>query len=80
MTEELNFEAYLVISRKKFEIQLLDKKNLKNIILDSLAGTFQVISNETFIIRKFSKTTNWKLHTQFIGYISIQYLFETMIY
>ena len=31
MTEELNFEAYLVISRKKFEIQLLDKKNLKNI-------------------------------------------------
>ena len=31
MTEELNFEAYLFISRKKFEIQLLDKKNLKNI-------------------------------------------------
>ena len=31
MTEELNFEAYLIISRKKFEIQLLDKKNLKNI-------------------------------------------------
>ena len=31
MTEELNFEAYLVISQKKFEIQLLDKKNLKNI-------------------------------------------------
>ena len=31
MTDELNFEAYLVISQKKFEIQLLDKKNLKNI-------------------------------------------------
>ena len=31
MTEELNFEAYLIISQKKFEIQLLDKKNLKNI-------------------------------------------------
>ena len=31
MTEELNFEAYLVISQKKFEIQLLDKKSLKNI-------------------------------------------------
>ena len=31
MTEELDFEAYLVISQKKFEIQLLDKKNLKNI-------------------------------------------------
>ena len=29
MTEEINFEAYLVISRKKFEIQLLDKKKLK---------------------------------------------------
>ena len=31
MTEELNFEAYLFISQKKFEIQLLDKKNLKNV-------------------------------------------------
>jgi len=31
MIKELNFEAYLFISQKKFEIQLLDKKNLKNI-------------------------------------------------
>ena len=31
MTEELNFEAYLFISRKKFEIQLLDKKNLNQV-------------------------------------------------
>ena len=31
MTEELSFEAYLSISQKKFEIYLLDKKNLKNI-------------------------------------------------
>tara|TARA_Y200000002_G_scaffold350047_1_gene327151 strand:+ start:31 stop:735 length:705 start_codon:yes stop_codon:yes gene_type:complete len=31
MTEELNFEVYLSISYKKFEIFLLDKKNLKNI-------------------------------------------------
>ena len=36
MTEELNFEAYLVISQKKFEIQLLDKKNLKNIFKDQI--------------------------------------------
>ncbi len=31
MTDELSFEAYLSISQKKFEIYLLDKKNLKNI-------------------------------------------------
>ncbi len=31
MTEELSFEAYLIISQKKFEIYLLDKKTLKNI-------------------------------------------------
>jgi len=31
MTDELSFEAYLSISHKKFEIYLLDKKNLKNI-------------------------------------------------
>ncbi len=31
MTEELSFEAYLSLSHKKFEIYLLDKKNLKNI-------------------------------------------------
>ena len=36
MTEELNFEAYLVISQKKFEIQLLDKKNLKNIFKEQI--------------------------------------------
>ena len=31
MTEELSFEVYLSISQKKFEIYLLDKKNLKSI-------------------------------------------------
>ena len=31
MTDEFSFEAYLSISQKKFEIYLLDKKNLKNI-------------------------------------------------
>ena len=31
MTEELSFETYLSISQQKFEIYLLDKKNLKNI-------------------------------------------------
>ena len=31
MTEELSLDAYLSISQKKFEIYLLDKKNLKNI-------------------------------------------------
>ena len=31
MTDELSFEAYLSLSHKKFEIYLLDKKNLKNI-------------------------------------------------
>ena len=36
MNEELNFEAYLVISQKKFEICLLDKKNLKNIFKEEI--------------------------------------------
>ena len=31
MIEEFSFEAYLSISHKKFEIYLLDKRNLKNI-------------------------------------------------
>ena len=31
MTDELNFEAYLSISKEKYVIYLLDKKNLKNI-------------------------------------------------
>ena len=31
MTDELSFEAYLSLSKKKFEIYLLDKKSLKNI-------------------------------------------------
>ena len=30
MTDELSFEAYLILSKKKFEIHLLDKKSLKN--------------------------------------------------
>ena len=36
MTEELNFEVFLVISQKKFEICLLDKKNLKNIFKEEI--------------------------------------------
>ena len=31
MTEELTFEVYLIISKEKYEIYLLNKKNLKNI-------------------------------------------------
>ena len=31
MTEELSFEVYLMISNEKYEIYLLNKKNLKNI-------------------------------------------------
>ncbi len=31
MTEEINFETYLIISQNKFEIYLFDKKNLKNL-------------------------------------------------
>ncbi|MBD1152449.1 hypothetical protein IDH08_03640 [Pelagibacterales bacterium SAG-MED22] len=36
MTEELNFEVYLCISKKKFEIYLLNKKNLKNVFTDEI--------------------------------------------
>ena len=31
MTDELSFKVYLSLSQNKFEIYLLDKKNLKNI-------------------------------------------------
>ena len=36
MTEELSSEVYLSISQKKFEIFILDKKNLKNIYKEEL--------------------------------------------
>ena len=36
MTEELNFQVYLSICQKKFEIYLLDKQNLKNIYKQEL--------------------------------------------
>ena len=36
MTEELSFEAYLGISQKKFEIYLLDKKNLNNVYKEEI--------------------------------------------
>ena len=36
MTDELNFEAYLSISKEKYKIYLLDIKNLKNIYKEEL--------------------------------------------
>ena len=36
MTKELNFEVYLCISQKKYEIYLFDEKNLKNIYKDEI--------------------------------------------
>ena len=42
MTEGLSLDAYLSISQKKFEIYLLDKKNLKNIYQEEL-----YLKNET---------------------------------
>ena len=36
MTDEVSFEAYLSISKEKFEIYLLDKKNLKNIYKEEI--------------------------------------------
>ncbi len=45
MTEQLMFEAYLSISQKKFEVYLLNKKNLKNIYNEEIS-----IKNNTEII------------------------------
>ena len=45
MTDEASFEAYLSISKKKFEIYLLDKKNLKNIYKEEI-----IIKNDTDLI------------------------------
>ena len=36
MTEAIPFEVYLIISKEKYEIYLLDKKNLKNIYKDEI--------------------------------------------
>ena len=36
MTEALPFEVYLIISKEKYEIYLLDKKNLKNIYKEEI--------------------------------------------
>ena len=36
MTDELSFEAYLSISKEKYEIYLLDKKKLKNIYKEEI--------------------------------------------
>jgi len=36
MIEEADFETYLFVSKKKFEIFLLDKKNLKNLYYEEL--------------------------------------------
>ena len=36
MIEEVDFETYLFVSKNKFEIFLLDKKNLKNIYNEEL--------------------------------------------
>ena len=45
MTDEVSFEAYLSISKKKYEIYLLDKKNLKNIYKEELD-----VENDTDLI------------------------------
>ena len=45
MTEESIFQVYLVISKKKFEIYLLDKQNLKNIYKQEL-----YLENDTDLI------------------------------
>ena len=45
MTDELNFELYLSISKEKYVIYLLDKKNLKNIYKKQLN-----IENDTYLI------------------------------
>ena len=45
MNKELIFDVYLSISQKKFEIYLLDKKNLKNIYQEEL-----YLDNDTDLI------------------------------
>ena len=45
MTEESIFQVYLVISKKRFEIYLLDKQNLKNIYKQEL-----YLENDTDLI------------------------------
>ena len=46
MTDKLNFEVYLSISKKKFGIYLLDKINLKNIKVVDARIKNQIILND----------------------------------
>ena len=45
MTEQLTYEAYLSISQNKFEVYLLNKKNLQNIYQEKIS-----IKNHTELI------------------------------
>ena len=74
MSEELSFEAYLSISNTKFEIYLLDKKNLKNIYKEEI----NVVKEKDFIdynlLSKFLDKNIFKIEKligKFIKNISI---------
>ena len=54
MTDELSFETYLSLSKKKFEIYLLDKKSLKNIY------------REEFYLENASDSIDYKLLHSFL--------------
>ena len=57
MIEEVDFETYLFVSKKKFEIFLLDKKNLKNIYNEEL-----VIDNNYEDLNDLSKFLDKNLY------------------
>jgi len=57
MIEEADFETYLFVSKKKFEIFLLDKKNLKNLYNEEL-----VIDNNYEDLNDLSKFLDKNLY------------------
>ena len=57
MIEEADFETYLFVSKKKFEIFLLDKKNFKNLYNEEL-----VIDNNYEDLNDLSKFLDKNLY------------------
>ncbi len=61
MTEKLSFETYLSISPRKFEIYLLDKKNLKNIYKEEIQLENDLVSIDYNLLSSFLDKNIFKI-------------------
>ena len=61
MTEASHFEVYLIISNEKYEIYLLDKKNLKNIYKEEIYKEYNVDSIDYNLLSSFLDKNIFKI-------------------